>query len=172
MPDQVAIGGFEARFYNVKTPMGLVITEARVKGVNAVISTDPVKVEMLKPGEFEAFIDEKALTVFLDEQAPGGLRDFEIELKEGKLFVKASLVVIVPMRASAVCTLRIVDGKQVFVDVESVDVMGVGAKGLVEGHLSKVNPVLDVADLPLKVELSSIAVEDAKVVVKGTAKPS
>ena len=171
MGEQIAIGRLEARFYNLKTPMGLVITEARIKGVNVIVATDPIMVKMSKPGEFEAFIDATALKVFLDEQAPGGLRDFEVDLKEGKLFVKATAVVIVPMRASAVCSLRIVEGEQIHVDLESVDVMGVGAKGLVEGHLAKVNPVLDVADLPLKVKLLSIGVEDAKVVVRGTASP-
>lgn len=172
MGEQISVGQFEATFRNLKTPMGLVIDEARLACVNTVVRTDPFKVEMLEPGTIEAKIGEQALAVFLEQKAPGGMRGFEIELKDGKVYVQASITMIIPMRVSAVCTLRIEGERQVFVDLASVDVMGVGATGLVEGHIAKINPVLDVADLPIDVRLKTIEVVDGKVVVKGEAKPN
>jgi hypothetical protein len=171
MGEQISIGGFEARFYNVKTPMGLVLTEARVKGVNTIIGHKPLHVEMLKPGDIEAHINEQALAVFLNEEAPGGLQNFQVELKDGKIALQATMTMIIPIKAAAVCTLRIVDGRQIFVDLESVDVFGVGATGLVESHLAKVNPVLDVSTLPLDVLLKDVTIKEGLVIVTGTAQP-
>jgi hypothetical protein len=99
MGEQISIGGFEARFYNVKTPMGLVLTEARVKGVNTIISHKPLHVEMLKPGDIEAHINEQALAVFLNEEAPGGLQNFQVELKDGKIALQATMTMIIPIKA-------------------------------------------------------------------------
>src|SRR5688500_11930774 len=45
MGEQIASGGLEARFYILMTPMGLVITEARIKGVNVIVATDPIMVK-------------------------------------------------------------------------------------------------------------------------------
>lgn len=171
MSEQISVGGFEARFYNLKTHIGLVLAEARVKGVNTIITRTPLKVEMLEPGQIEAHINEEGLKVFLDEQAPGGLQNFEVELTDGKIKLLATMTMIIPIRAAAVCTLRIVDGRQIFVDLESVDVFGVGATGLVEGHLQKVNPVLDVSELPLDIKLESLEIKEGLIVLHGKAKP-
>lgn len=166
----------EARLYNLKTPMGLVLKEVRVKGVNLVASLPGEKsakpvVEILEPATFEAFVDAEALKVFLDDRAPGGLRDFEIELVPGKIIAKATATVVIPIRASAVCTLRLEGERQLFVDIESVDLMGVGAKGLVEGQLAKVNPVLDAADLPLDIRLKEVEIVDGAIKLSGTGRP-
>ena len=172
MGEQISVGQFEATFRNLKTPIGLVIDEARLTGVNTVVQMDPLRIEMLEPGTIEAKIGEQALAVFLEQKAPGGMRGFEIALKAGKVYVQASITMIIPMKVSAVCSLRIQDERQIFVDLGSVDVMGVGATGLVEGHIARINPVLDVADLPINVRLKTIEVVDGKVVVKGEAKPN
>lgn len=168
---QIAIGAFEARFENVKTHLGLVLSTVHVQGSNVIVSREPAGVEMLEPGQVEVKIDEQALKVYLDEQAPGGLRNFEVEIEGGKMRLHATLVMLVPIKAAAVCTLRIVDGRQIFVDLASVEVFGVGATGLVEGHLAKINPVLDVKDIPLDVKLDSVDLEDGYVLVRGTARP-
>lgn len=183
MAGQISVGGFEARLYNIKAAIGLVVREARVKGVNLIASlptgdgmhqeggAGQAPIQMLAPGSFEAFVDPRSLEVFLDERAPGGLRDFEVQFGEGKIYAKATATVIIPVRASAVCTLRIEDERQLFVDIQSVELMGVGAKGLVEGQLAKVNPVLDVADLPLEIRLKNVEIVNGAIHISGSIRP-
>ena len=102
-------------------------------------------------------------------ESPGGLKDFQVELKDGKIFVRASLMI---MKAHAVCTLRIENKKTLFVDLESVDVMGVGARNLVQSQLDKINPILDTNDLPVDAELTDYEISDGRLVLHGTIQAS
>lgn len=130
---------------------------------------DPFALKMQQPGEIEAKVSGAAVAEFLDKKAPGGLRDFQVNVKDGQLFINATAKMIFDVKAGAVCKLRIVDARQIFVDLVSVDVMGVGAKNLVQQQLDQVNPILDVAQFPLDVELQSVEANDGFITVKGAA---
>ena len=80
-----------------------------------------------------------------------------------------SLVFDVP--AKAVCTLRIVDGQKLFVDLESVEILGAGAKNLVQSQLDKINPVLDADSFPISATLTEVTTDAGVVTVRGTAAP-
>ncbi len=148
--------------------MGLVINGVTLTASQVHLQKDPFKVQVPEPGTLQALILAPNLADFLNQQAPGGLKDFKVELRDGKIHVQASIMI---MKALAVCTLRIQDGTQLFVDLESVDVMGVGAKNMVQNQLDKINPVLNAADLPIQAKLTGYEIADGRLIIQGQITP-
>ncbi len=148
--------------------MGLVINAITLTASNVHLDKEPFSIKAEKPGELEALVFGPNLAAFLNKQAPSGLKDFKVELRDGKIFVQASVMI---MKASAVCTLRIQDGSALYVDLESVDVLGVGAKSMVQSQLDKINPVIDVKDLPIEATLTSFEITEGKLTIRGTILP-
>lgn len=167
----VRVGKFGASFDRLTLPMGLVVDHVLIEGAEAAIQREPFQIQLQEPGTIEAHVGEKNLAAFLNKEAPGGLKDFEVSIRDGKLFINATAKVIFEIKAEAVCTLRIEDGTKMFVDLESVEMFGVGAKSLVEQQLAKINPVLNAADFPMKVTLTSVEAIDGEVILRGTAEP-
>ena len=165
----VEVGDFHATFKNVLLPFGLRVHEVTIDAKDASVEHDPFSISVPVPGEIVVTVTEENLREFLEAEAPGGLSDFEIKLTEGKVFVEANAKVIVKVRAKAECSFEIVDGTKLFVRLDDVDVMGVGAHRLVEKQLGKVNPILDAADLPLAVTLTSVTIAEGVMLLRGTA---
>lgn len=151
--------------------MGLTVESVTVKAHSGTIQTDPFSWSLVQPGDAKVVVRQEAIEAMLEEQRPGGLRDFRVICLEGKLLVEASAKVIVDIRAKAVCSLRIVDGRQLWVDVDEVDVLGGAATKLVEGQLAKVNPILDLTDLPVKLLIQQVEIGDGTVRLLGTVAP-
>jgi hypothetical protein len=151
--------------------MGLVLDWVELKGERIHLEKKPFRIELSKPGELEVMVSEKSLEKFLNEKAPGNMSGLEVTLLNGKIYVKGTAHIIVPIPAAAVCTLRIEGGQQLFVDIESVDVLGVGAKKLVQNQLDEINPVLDARDLPLEARLTSATVSQGAIVLRGEVEP-
>lgn len=149
--------------------MGLVINAITLHAHDVHLEKEPFRIQAPEPGAMEALILAKNLADFLNKQAPGGLRDFQVELKDGKIYAQATVMI---MKAMAVCVLRIQDGTELYVDLESVDVMGVGAKNMVQGQLDKINPVLSTKDLPVNVHLTEYQIQDGKLILRGDIDPS
>jgi len=168
---QITIGQVDATFRNIALSIGLVIDSLEISAKRADIQTEPFQFRLPSPGDVKVTVTQEAVQEHLEHMAPGGLRDFRVALISGQVLVEATARVIVDIRAKAVCTLRIVDGKQLFVDLQDVDVLGGSAKKLVEGQLAKVNPILDARDLPLNLTMDSVAIEAGRVIILGTASP-
>ena len=168
---RVQVGPFSFHVENVVLPMGLTVASVDVTGEGATAIDKPFSLTLVSPGKLVAEVMEFDLASFLEAQAPGGLHEFAVSAQNGKLAVRAKKTVLVDLKVAAVASLRIKDGKQMWIDVESVDVMGAGAKNLVQGQIDKINPVLDVADLPIPARLETVTVADGKVVLRGTASP-
>ena len=115
--------------------------------------------------------NEASIVAFLTKKAPGGLKEFEVALKEGAIHVRAVLKILVEFRAAAVCRLVIKDGKQLVVELDSADVLAVGAKSLIKGQIDQVNPIFEVDQLPLPAVLEGVAVEDGLIRLTGTVSP-
>jgi hypothetical protein len=167
----VTVRAFGASFDGLALPVGITIDHVMIEGADATIKHDPFQINLLTPGRFEAHVGERNLAAFLNKEAPGGLKDFLVTIQDGKLYVTAIAKMLFEIKAEAVCTLRVVDGKLLYVDLESVEMMGVGAKALVEQQLDKVNPVLNAAEFPLKVTIERVDARDGEVILFGTAEP-
>ncbi|MEQ1823935.1 MAG: DUF2993 domain-containing protein [Fimbriimonadaceae bacterium] len=167
--DQITVGAFGASFDNVMLPMGLMLNHVLIQGKAGTIFTDPLNIQLDSPGQVEVHVHESSLSAFLEKESPAGMRDVNISAQSGVIKLKATVKVLFEIKAEALCTLKIVNGKQLFVVLESVEMAGVGAKSLAEQQLEKINPVLDVADLPLNLTLESVRIENGEIVLHGTA---
>jgi hypothetical protein len=167
-PSTLDVGKVEVVLQDVALSMGLVINAITLHATNLHLEKEPFKVSAPEPGSLEALVLEDNLAAFLTKQAPGGLRDFQVQLKDGKIHVQASVMI---MKVVAVCTLRIQDGAALYVDLESVDVMGVGAKNMVQSQLDKINPVLNADELPIKATLTDYEISDGRLVIRGQITP-
>lgn len=168
MAETIRAGAWAATFADLETSVGLAIEELTLQAEETRIDTDPFVVTM-KPAEMEAKISAQAVANFLELKAPGGLSAFAVTLDDGKVIIEASARMLVVIRARVVCTLRIANGKQIWVDLASADGVPSPARGLVESNLAKVNPVFDAKDLPLDVTLTEVTVDDGMIVLHGTA---
>lgn len=168
---RVEVGPFSFNFSDVLLPMGLKVSRVEVTGTGAAVESKPFALNLVQPGSLVAEVLEQDLTAFLEKQEIAGMHSFSVQAEAGKLHVRAKKTLLVDLKITATASLRIVDERQLWIDVESVDVMGAGAKNLVQSQLDKVNPVLDVADLPVNATLEAVEAEGGKVVLRGTVAP-
>lgn len=172
MPNQrVEVGPFAFSVKDVLLPMGLNVESVEVQGFGATVDSKPFAMSMPQPGRMEARVAQDDLASFLEGQAPGGLHGFSVRAEDGKLHVRAKKTLLVDLKVTAVASLRIVEGRQLWIDVEEVDVMGAGAKNLVQSQIAKINPVVDAGDLPLEAVLQTVEVGGGFVVLRGTVSP-
>ena len=160
-----------AAFKRLTLPMGLTLDEVRISGLGAEASKDPFRIALEEPAQLEAELRQEDVQSFLTRTAPGGLQGFNVRMSEGKIFIEARMTVLIPVPVSAVCTLRIDEGKRLFVDLESVNVLGGAPKTLVQKQLDAINPVFDMSTLPVEGELTSVEVADGRALLKGTIRP-
>lgn len=147
--------------------MGLVVDRIEIEGSQVSAETEPFRLELGTPAVVNAYVAALDIVEFLNLESPGGLKDFAISIRGGKLFVEATARVIVEVRAKAVCTLRIHEGQALYIDLETVDVMGLGAKNMVQGHLDQINPILDAKDLPVAMSIESVEADHDRVLLHG-----
>ena len=166
-----SVGPWEVVLNDLVTPIGLNIAAVVIRGDGARVQTEPFAYELESEADLEALIHESALEAFVKTKVPDNIQDIWVSLVPDKVHVRAVVRMILPVTANAVCTLRIEEGKRVFVDLESVEVLGAGVKGLVQKQLDAINPVLDVADLPLEVRLTEMRIEEGRLIAVGKARP-
>lgn len=163
------IGEFTAHLRNTVLPMGLNIDDIRIYGSKIRLIHPPFSAAMSQPGKLEVFVSSGSLAAFLEKLGPAGLRDFRVEAADDRIVVRAVKVVLIPIASTAVARLRIHEGRQLFIELDSVEVAG-GAplKNLVQGQLDQINPVLDVAQLPfVKARLTGVTMDRGGIVVTG-----
>lgn len=168
--DTLDVAEFSAHLKGVTLPLGLIVDDVRIAGQGIHLEREPFVAKLSAPGRLEVFVSVTALAKFLEAQAPAGLKDFRVEGKDGKLVVRASKTVIVPIPATAVCALRIENGRQLFVELESVEVAGgASIRNLVQNQLDRINPLVDAADLPMvKATLDQVRIEPNGVILSGS----
>jgi hypothetical protein len=140
--------------------------EVRVQGLSA--AGPPVEGSLETPGTLEVLIAQSSLEEFLTKKAPGGLKEFAVSLRDGKIHVTATLRVLIDMRASAECRLEIHERERLVVVLESAGVLGVTAKNLIQSQIENLNPVFDVKMLPTACVLDEVSIEDGWLRVRGT----
>lgn len=167
----MAVGPFECVLRQVKLPMGLILDEVRLRGDGVTVLTDPFEAFARQAGDLNVVLTAASMQAFLNAEQPGGLRDIEVTLADGKVYVSATKRVLVDVRANAVCTLRVEGGKKVFVELESVDLLGAGAKNLLQSQLDQINPVLDLDQFPIEARIDEIVVAAGAILANGKIAP-
>jgi hypothetical protein len=167
----IEVGIFDAVLGGLILPMGLRVQSVKLSGVGLKCSYPPFAAESEKPGILEVFVSEADLADFLNKMSPAGLKNVSVEAKGGLLHIRATKTVLIDVKAYAICSLRIVDAKQLFVDLQSVDIMGAGPKQLIQSQLDKINPVVDTTDFPFVARLNTVEVAEGGILLKGTIAP-
>ncbi|MBS1724690.1 MAG: LmeA family phospholipid-binding protein [Armatimonadetes bacterium] len=148
-------------------PNGLTLDRVEIETGEASGTFPPFHLKLDKPLDFKVWVSAESVATFLEKKGIGGLKDVRVTCEGGKVSVEASARVIVEVRATAVCTLRIVEGTKLFVDLESVSVPI--AKNIIEGQLAKSNPILDLEEFEFDLQMISVEVADGHVQIHGTA---
>ena len=165
------IESFDANLRGLVLPMGLRVASVKVTGQGLNLSHDPFGAEIGEPGRLEVFVSEQDLGDFLNKMSPAGLKNVVVEAKNGVLHIRATKTVLIEVKAYATCSLRIVESKRLFVDLESIDIMGAGPKQLIQTQLDKINPVVDVDDFPVHATLEVVQVSQGGILLHGRVSP-
>lgn len=151
----------------VTLPMGLVLDEVEIQVGKADATIKPFAIQLEKPADLTVRLSAGNIAAFLEKEAPGGLKDFRVTVGGGLLNVEATGRLIVEIRVTAVCKLRVVDRSKLFVDLQSVSVPM--AYNIVEQQLAKINPILDLNDVAPSVKIDTVSADEGVVTVKGVA---
>ncbi len=170
-PNHVIVNEWNASFFLIQTPFGLVINSLHLKAEKTTIDPEPFSLQLADPATWEAFVEQAAVQMFVENQIPDTIREIKVEIVQDSINVTAKVKVIVEIEAIAKCSMRIHDGKQLFVEVESVSVGGAAVRNLVQQQLDKVNPILDSKDLPLNLTFERIELRKGEIAMFGFAEP-
>jgi hypothetical protein len=151
--------------------MGLNVDSVKISAEGLQFETDPFVATVRQPGTFEVFVGDDSLCRFIEKKAPSNLRNIKVQSAQGRLNVRASVVMLIELPATGVCTLRIVNNRYLYVDLESVNVMGAGATSLVQSQIEKLNPILDVEEFPVRATLDQVDIVEGGVRILGTVAP-
>ena len=167
----VKIHQISATFRSIQTPIGLVVDTLEIEAENAEIESDPFEVRLKKAGSWKARVEEGAVQMLLEQKAPAELQNVQATLLEGQVRVTGSVRVLIELSVEALSHLEIRDGRQLWVALDSVQVAGVGGKSLVEKQIEKINPILDVNELPFDLRMNSVTILPGEIWVEGTVSP-
>lgn len=151
--------------------MGLILQSARLSGSALLLLGEPFDAQVSEPGNVEVEVSAEHLQQFLNERSPGGLRDFFVQIAEDKIHVHATARRIIEVRAASICHLQIEDETKLIVVLDKVDVLGVGARGIVQGYIDQANPVFDAATLPVDLKLHTVEARAGVLTLRGTVRP-
>lgn len=164
---ELAIESVDVSVKGLILPMGLRIERVTIHGTDLSCSHSPLSVSSKTPGSLEVFVSSSDLTEFLNRTAGTGLKSISIEAKDGALHVNAVKTVLIDVKAYAICGLRIENHQRIFVDLQTIEIMGVGPKQLIQSQLDKINPVVDTADFPIPALLDTVEIIEGGIVVRG-----
>lgn len=171
-PETLDFAGMYAAFKRVKVHLGLIIDEVRITGQSAHFVRKPFSMHLDQPASIEAEILQADVESFLSTTAPGGLQNFKVRMDGGKIFVDATFNMLISVPVSATCSLRIDQGKRLFIDLDDLSVLGGAPRSMVQKQLDAINPLFDLdEDLPVQGSLDSVEVSGGKAVLKGRLEP-
>ncbi len=165
MSKRLTLDRLHAEVNGLTLHFGLRLEHIVIEAQAATVDIKTGALELGAEGRLTAEILPEGVTSLLEARSKGMLRDVVVRMPDGEIEIEATAKVVFEVRATLTCRLRVVEGRQVFVDL--VDLSVPVARGLVEGQLEQLNPVFDVADLPLALELTRVAVEGGRIAIEG-----
>lgn len=171
MAKRVSLQGIKATLVGLQAPHGPMIDTILIDAENVDIDTKPFALQFRDEAPIEAKIGRESLTDFLNEEQPGGLTDFDLEMRHGLISLAARSTKIIPIPIKAKARLKLVKDSEIHVELEDVQVLGGNPQALVEGLLKKMNPIFQTSDIPLPMKMSSVDVQEGEILVRGTVSP-
>lgn len=170
MADDYELGSLELRLKQLTLSIGLVLDEVLITGKGARVSVDPFAVHLDEPGRAIVRISKESIESYLESMNPGGASGFSVRAEGGRLYIQAVAKILVEIRLNLLCSLESDGGKRLDLVIEEGD--PVAAKKMIEGQLDKINPILDLSDLPFDLTIEEIVIDDGWVVLRGSVQPS
>lgn len=167
----VKFAGFKAQAESLELSFGLRVATFSLHASGGSVVQKPFSVTVPDGAEIEAVVTQEDLLRFVQTKTPDNVRIEALHLNPKGIVVVAAVKMLLEIKGNALCQLQILDGKQLHVVLEEVDIMGVGAKGLVQNQLDQLNPVFDAAELPLPVTLTSVELGTGILTLRGVAQP-
>lgn len=165
---QIDAKSLRATLTAVKLPVGLVLDEVEITTGPGKIRTKPWELNLDQAGAVTVRVSEGSVERFLLQKAPGGFGDIRVKLLSGRVLVDASIkVVFMDVSVKAICRLVVQDRQRLVVQLVSADMMGMAPERMIQNQIDSINPLLDVADLPIPLELDSVEVEAGWIVARG-----
>lgn len=166
MSEPIRVRQARMEFQGLKMEHGPEVDRLVLVGEQLTLTSNPLNLRLGRDGTAEATIGEESLTSYLSTKLPAPISKVEVQLVGGRVQVAAIAKIVFEIRALAMCKLEIVDGREIHVRLESVEPGG-PVRTMLEGQLDKVNPVFDVADLPVPAILESTRIEAGQLIVTG-----
>lgn len=166
---RVSADSLVATLHGVMLDIGLRLDEVRIESRGASLGGDPMGLSLTEAAHAEVRVGPESLKRYLESKGPDVLREIEIAFRDGLIHIDAVARIMFEVSVKASCHLRIEDGKRLLVELDHVDVAGIGGRGLVQGQIDKINPVFDAADLPLDLTLEAVTIQDTAIVLTGRA---
>jgi len=165
--NEITASSVLATLTQVVLPMGLVIDEVTFSGQAITVQMNPLDIRAPHPAMVAATVKLTSLDRYLENDAPGGLKNFRCEGEDGWLYVNAIKKVIFDVAVKAKCRVSIRDQKELWVDLASVEVMGgASVTNLVQSQLANLNPLFSVAEIPIVARLTSAEVGTDQIVIR------
>jgi len=169
MGKNIGLDAFQAKADNLELPMGLVVDHLTLTTGRATAVTDPFSLSLAEPGDVRVEISESNVARYLEELAPGGLKNFQVECRDEFIVVRATVRFLLEVPVYAQCRLVIHEGRELHVELVEAQVVGGDAKRLVEGQIERVNPIFRVSDIPFPLVLDEVLVREGYITLLGTA---
>ncbi len=168
MKNRAELASLQIGAVQITLPIGLVVDMFELKSGAIRANLNPFHLHLEHAAEFVARVTALQIAEFLEKKHKGGIREYQVQIQDGKLFVSGKIKMVVDMKVSAVCTLRIENSNKLFVDLISLSIPGNLAKAKVQKELEKANPLLDLDEIFPTAELSSLSLENDFVEIYGT----
>lgn len=172
MGDRLTVNEWAAEFRWIETPVGLVINELTIRGDRALISPNPFGIETEVPATWRALVVRDALQMLLESKAPENLRAIDVRVEPKGIIVAAKAKIVIEVPVEVVCSLEIVDGRELWAKVIGVSVGGGPARSFIQRELDKLNPLIDSKGLPLDLHFDSVEYRPGEVIIGGTLAPN
>lgn len=167
MQKSLSLGGVNAFLRQIELEMGLLVDEVEIESGAARVGLSPFSFELSEAAPVSVRISASSVEKFLNLKAPSGVKDFAVELKDGKIRIQATVKLVFEIRAGVVCRIEIEGEQKLLVVLESVDSVASMARGMIESQIEKVNPLLDASELPISVHMKTVEIEDGWIQLTG-----
>lgn len=166
MGSQVRVESVQLQCGSVQLPFGLTVDEIVIRGADLCLASESAELTDIGPHEAFAIVSEKNVEKYLQPLLPSAVKDAQVFIGDGLLKIAARAVIVFPISVQVYCQLEVVDGKEVYLRLHSVEPGG-PVRGMLEKYLEEVNPILRASDLPLPLRFRSVLLDSGSVTLNG-----
>lgn len=156
MADAVQLQSLALLGHQLRLPMGLVIDEVEVHADG--LTLEGMRPAVAHPAKATVRLSAASLQEFIAPQLPAMVQGLQVRLERGLILATTTVKLLVEVRSTAELRPRLVEGKELHLEVVGYDGPGV-ARVVLDKQIEAQNPVFRVSDLPFPAELLAVRIE-------------